>query len=133
MLLTSLLTLKMYLITQKSWQIKTVILNLLDSLYSLELMSNVLEIVDSLQSKLDKLLSKYELLQIENQQLLEKSDRLIQEIDSQKNSIQALETNYESLRVANAMVGSKEDKHVTKLKINTLIREIDKCIAQLAD
>ena len=96
-------------------------------------MSNVLEIVDSLQSKLDKLLSKYELLQIENQQLLEKSDRLIKEIDSQKVSIEALENSYESLRIANAMVGNKEDKHVTKLKINTLIREIDKCIAQLAD
>ncbi len=96
-------------------------------------MSNVLEIVDSLQSKLDKLLSKYELLQIENQQLLEKSDRLIKEIDSQKNSLVALENSYESLRIANAMVGNKEDKHVTKLKINTLIREIDKCIAQLAD
>jgi len=96
-------------------------------------MSNVLEIVDSLQSKLDKLLSKYELLQIENQQLLEKSDRLIKEIDSQKNSLAALENSYESLRIANAMVGNKEDKHVTKLKINTLIREIDKCIAQLAD
>ncbi len=96
-------------------------------------MSNVLEIVDSLQSKLDKLLSKYELLQIENRQLLEKSDRLIKEIDSQKNSLTALENSYESLRIANAMVGNKEDKHVTKLKINTLIREIDKCIAQLAD
>ena len=96
-------------------------------------MSNVLEIVDSLQSKLDKLLSKYELLQIENQQLLEKSDRLIKEIDSQKNSLAALENSYESLRIANAMVGNKDDKHVTKLKINTLIREIDKCIAQLAD
>ena len=96
-------------------------------------MSNVLEIVDSLQGKLDKLLSKYELLQIENQQLLEKSDKLIQEIDSKKESLTELESKYESLRIANAMVGSKEDKHVTKLKINTLIREIDKCIAQLGE
>ncbi|NNC70369.1 MAG: hypothetical protein HKN90_06060 [Flavobacteriaceae bacterium] len=96
-------------------------------------MSNVLEIVDSLQSKLDKLLSKFELLQIENQQLLEKSDQLIQEIDSQKESFSYLENKYESLKIANAIVGSKEDKHVTKLKINTLIREIDKCIAQLGE
>ena len=53
-------------------------------------MSNVLEIVDSLQSKLDKLLSKYELLKVENQQLLEKSNKLIQEIDSQKESISTI-------------------------------------------
>lgn len=94
-------------------------------------MSNVLEIVDSLQSKLTRLLSKYELLQIENQQLLEKSEKLVLEVQEKQESISAIEDRYESLRIANAIVGSKEDKHTTKLKINTLIREIDKCIAQL--
>ena len=94
-------------------------------------MSNVLEIVDSLQSKLNRLLSKYELLQIENQQLLEKSEKLVQEVQEQQESIGTIENKYNSLKIANAIVGSKEDKHSTKLKINTLIREIDKCIAQL--
>ena len=94
-------------------------------------MSNVLEIVDSLQSKLTRLLSKYELLQIENQQLLEKSEKLLLEVQGKQESISTIEDRYESLRIANAIVGSKEDKHTTKLKINTLIREIDKCIAQL--
>jgi FtsZ-binding cell division protein ZapB len=94
-------------------------------------MNNVLEIVDSLQSKLTRLLSKYELLQIENQQLLERSEKLILEVREKQESISSIENRYESLRIANAIVGSKEDKHITKLKINTLIREIDKCIAQL--
>lgn len=96
-------------------------------------MSNVLEIVDSLQSKLENLLAKYELLKIENQQLLEKSEKLVQEVQKEQESISTIESKYESLRVANAMVGSKEDKHTTKLKINTLIREIDKCILQLSE
>ena len=94
-------------------------------------MSNVLEIVDSLQSKLNRLLYKYELLQIENQQLLEKSEKLVQAVQEKRESVDAIENKYESLKIANAIVGSKEDKHSTKLKINTLIREIDKCIAQL--
>ena len=94
-------------------------------------MSNVLEIVDSLQSKLNRLLSKYELLQIENQQLLEKSEKLVLEVQEQQQSVGVIENKYDSLKIANAIVGSKEDKHSTKLKINTLIREIDKCIAQL--
>jgi FtsZ-binding cell division protein ZapB len=94
-------------------------------------MSNVLEIVDSLQSKLNRLLSKYELLQIENQQLLEKSEKLVQEVQQQQASVSAIEKKYDSLKIANAIVGNKEDKRLTKLKINTLIREIDKCIAQL--
>ena len=96
-------------------------------------MNNLLQLVDSLETKLEKLLSKYELLKIENQQLLEKSEKLAEEVHLQKESLIALETQYESLRVANAMVGSKEDKHITKLKINTLIREIDKCIVQLSE
>ncbi|MGB5362490.1 MAG: hypothetical protein WBN17_04215 [Aureibaculum sp.] len=96
-------------------------------------MSNVLEIVDSLQSKLDRLLSKYELLEIENKQLLEKSEKLVKEVHKQQESLNAIENNYESLKIANAIVGSKEDKHTTKLKINTLIREIDKCIVQLSE
>jgi len=94
-------------------------------------MSNVLEIVDSLQSKLERLLSKYELLQIENKQLLEKSEKLVQEVKESQASTVAIENEYNSLKFAKAIVGSKEDKHVTKLKINTLIREIDKCITQL--
>ena len=96
-------------------------------------MSNVLEIVDSLQSKLDRLLSKYELLKIENQQLLAKSERLVEEIQEKQESYNIIENKYESLKIAKAIVGSKEDKHSTKLKINTLIREIDKCIVQLSE
>jgi len=96
-------------------------------------MSNVIEIVDSLQGKLNKLLSKYELLQTENRQLLEKSNKLVEELSNQRESNNNLEQEYKSLKVANAIVGSKEDKHTTKLKINALIREIDKCIAQLGE
>jgi len=96
-------------------------------------MSNVIEIVDSLQSKLQKLLSKYELLRTENDQLLEKSNMLVEELSQERESKSSLQHEYDSLRVANAIVGSKEDKHTTKLKINALIREIDKCIAQLGE
>jgi len=96
-------------------------------------MSNILEIVDSLQSKLDKLLAKHELLQIENQQLLEKSEKLVEKVDQQHDAMKVIEHDYESLRIAKSIVGNKEDKHMTKLKINTLIREIDKCIGQLSE
>lgn len=96
-------------------------------------MSDVLQLVEHLEEKIEKLLSKHDLLQIENQQLLEKSEKLAGEVKEKESFIAALEEQYESLKVANAMVGSKEDKHTTKLKINTLIREIDKCIVQLSE
>jgi len=98
-----------------------------------ELMNNLYEIVNKLESKLSKLLSQYTILQQENIKLLQQKSNFEQQLNRQNQLIDDLENKYKSLKVANAIVGSKEDKHLTKLKINTLIREIDKCIVQLSD
>jgi hypothetical protein len=39
----------------------------------------------------------------------------------------------ETLKITNSLLGSEDYKRDTKLKINSLIREIDYCIAQIAD
>lgn len=96
-------------------------------------MSKLIQIVDLLDNKLTKLLHKYNGLQQENEQLLQDKHVLKQQLTQHHQLINDLEKKQESLRIANAIVGSKEDKHITKLKINTLIREIDKCIVQLSD
>ncbi len=96
-------------------------------------MNKLFEIVNTLEAKLSKILSKYTVLQQENLKLLQQINNLQQQLNKNQAMIDDLEKKYESLRVANTIVGSKEDKHATKLKINTLIREIDKCIVQLSD
>ncbi len=96
-------------------------------------MNNLFQIVNLLEVKLSKLLRQYTVLQQENKKLLQLKSELEEQLKQQHQQFNDLEKKHESLRVANAMVGSKEDKHVTKLKINTLIREIDKCIVQLSD
>ena len=96
-------------------------------------MSKLFEIVNKLETKLSKVLERHTILQQENKKLQQVNNNLEQQISMQQEIIDDLERKYESLRVANTMVGSKEDKHATKLKINTLIREIDKCIVQLSD
>ncbi|MCF6223105.1 MAG: hypothetical protein L3J34_05200 [Flavobacteriaceae bacterium] len=96
-------------------------------------MQNLFQIVNLLEDKISKLLSKYTDLQQENKILLLKKGEFEEQLNERHQQIIDLEKKYESLRVANAMVGSKEDKHITKLKINTLIRQIDKCIVQLSD
>ena len=96
-------------------------------------MNKLFEIVGNLEAKLSKILGKYAILQQENLKLLQQKNNLQQQLVKQQEVIEELERKYESLRVANTIVGSKEDKHATKLKINTLIREIDKCIVQLSD
>ncbi|MDG1871260.1 hypothetical protein [Flavobacterium frigidarium] len=96
-------------------------------------MSVIVEIIDTLEYKIEKLISKIESLEKNNQEIkieLTKSAAIIQ---SQSNEIEALKTQYDTLKIANSLLGSDDNKRDTKLKINSLIREIDYCIAQLSD
>ncbi|MFT5715379.1 MAG: chromosome segregation ATPase [Flavobacterium sp.] len=96
-------------------------------------MSVIAEIIDTLENKIEKLIIKIRGLDTKNQDLkieLTKSAYIIQ---TQSNEIEALKSQYETLKIANSLLGSDDNKRDTKLKINSLIREIDYCIAQLSD
>ena len=96
-------------------------------------MNNVVELVDLLEGKLTQLILNQEQLKEENRRLRQSEQVLLDKVDQQNLFFRDLEDKYQSLKVANAIVGNKEDKHLTKIKINTLIREIDKCIVQLSE
>ena len=96
-------------------------------------MSVITEIIDTLENKIEKLFIKINSLEKKSQDLkieLTKSETIIQ---TQSLEIDALKSQYETLKIASALQGSEENKRETKLKINSLIREIDYCIAQLSD
>jgi predicted nucleic acid-binding Zn-ribbon protein len=96
-------------------------------------MNNLSQSVDLLEVNVSKLLSRHSALQQSFEHLLKEKENLLIKISEQEKEISDLEEKLDTSRIANAIVGSKEDKHVTKLKINTLVREIDKCIAQLSE
>ncbi len=96
-------------------------------------MQDLFEIVNGLEARISKMIDRQTELQEKYDNLVQENKWLQQEVASRQRKIEELENQYESLRVARTMVGSKEDKHMTKLKINTLIREIDKCIVELSD
>ncbi|WP_445735729.1 hypothetical protein [Mariniflexile sp.] len=96
-------------------------------------MSNIEDIVDSLENKISKVLHKLELLKLANSKLSEELEVSKQEIRNQNGHIANWEEKFEALKIANTMLGSDESKRETKLKINALIRDIDHCIAQLSD
>lgn len=96
-------------------------------------MSNIEDIVDSLENKINKVLHKLELLRLANLKLNEELEVSKQEIRSHKEYILGWEEKYEALKMANSMLGSDDNKRETKLKINALIRDIDHCITQLSD
>jgi chromosome segregation ATPase len=96
-------------------------------------MSVIAEIIDTLESKVTKLFVKIKSLEKHNQELKIELTNAAQIMQTQSNEIEALKKQYETLKITNALLGSDDNKRDTKLKINSLIREIDYCIAQLSD
>ena len=91
------------------------------------------EIIQSLESNLVKLFSKLKRLENENQTLKQELKISTEKSNHQELEVQELKKDLETLKLANALLGSDENKRETKLKINSLIREIDYCIAQLSE
>jgi len=96
-------------------------------------MSEIVEIIDTLESRLQKLFNKIDHLEQTSSQLKEELQKATKIIQQQSADMDVLKKQYESLKITNSLLGSEDNKRDTKLKINSLIREIDYCIAQLSD
>ena len=96
-------------------------------------MSGIAEIIDTLENKIGKLFKKIKSLEQNNQELHKELENAAVLVQNQSKEIESLKTQLETLKIANALLGSDDNKRDTKLKINSIIREIDYCIAQLSD
>lgn len=96
-------------------------------------MSEIVEIIDNLEQKIQKLLFKINSLEEKNKFLEARVESSTTTIQDQNKSIENLKKDFEIVKNANSLLGSETYKRETKLKINSLIREIDYCIAQLSD
>ena len=96
-------------------------------------MSITLEAIHILEDRLQSLLSNYEFLKEENEILLQSTTTFQQKILEQEQKLANQKKEYDLLKIAKTIDGSGTNTRDTKLKINTLIREIDKCIIQLQD
>ncbi|MBL7472112.1 hypothetical protein [Robertkochia sediminum] len=96
-------------------------------------MSAIIELVDSLENKVSKLLHQLEIQRQLNRELSEELRNSKSRNKELQSSIDEWEEKYRSLKLAKSMLGSNESNTEAKLKINTLIREIDQCIAQLSE
>ena len=96
-------------------------------------MSEIVEIIDTLENRLKKLFVKLDVLEQNKSELNQELKNANTFIQKQSQEIEVLKKQYETLKITSALLGSEENKRDTKLKINSLIREIDYCIAQLSD
>jgi hypothetical protein len=96
-------------------------------------MSEITEIINTLENKIQKLFVKINNLEEKNQALQKEINISVAALQNQNLVLDSLKKDMEALKITNSMLGSEDYKRDTKLKINSLIREIDYCIAQIAD
>ena len=87
-------------------------------------MSEFAEIIKTLESNIEKLFSKIDTLEKNNSILNREIKDSALTIKNQSSEIEHLKSQYNSIKMANSLLGSEENKRETKLKINSLIREI---------
>ncbi|WP_274476174.1 hypothetical protein [Mangrovimonas aestuarii] len=96
-------------------------------------MGHIEDIVNSLENKIGMLLHEYERLKQLNSMLEQELKQCKDQLQDRDKTILEWQDKNEALQIANTILGSDDNKRETKLKINTLIREIDQCIAQLSE
>ena len=94
-------------------------------------MSESIENIVLLEANLSNLKSLINKLRDENLEFSKDLKLKDESLLKQKNHLKEWKNKYHSLKIANTFLGS-DDKSLTKLKINNLIKELDKCILSLS-
>ncbi|MBW6483549.1 MAG: hypothetical protein K0B10_10885 [Vicingaceae bacterium] len=93
-------------------------------------MKDLSVLVSSLRKKTEKLIEKHQSILLKNNTLSEEILKLKEELAQKSQQIEAVENKLTLLKLAKG-VGNESTKDV-KLKINEMVREIDKCIAKIS-
>ena len=88
-------------------------------------------VVNSLEEKINNFITLYDQVKNEKNKLLTENNELLLTIKNKDQEIKELQTKHEQLKLAKLLSNKTEDVHEAKLKVNRIVREIDKCIALL--
>jgi predicted nuclease with TOPRIM domain len=89
------------------------------------------DLVASLEQKVDLLLMRYQALKDELKSVKDEKSSLNDQLQASAEKLADLQVRYDSLKLAKTLELTQGDAHEAKLKINQMVREIDKCIALL--
>ena len=89
------------------------------------------DLVTSLEQKVDLLLKRFKGLQEDVRMLKDENQKLVDQLEIASSNYQEVKAKYDNLKLAKTLELSHGDGHDAKLKINQMVREIDKCIALL--
>ncbi len=88
-------------------------------------------LLDEFKSKFRLLIHQQGRLKDENKQLLNQLSELKEQMDRLQEENMMLVKKYDDLKLAKVFTASQVEQQAAKQKLNKIVREIDKCIAQL--
>ena len=89
------------------------------------------DIVNNIEVKLVKFITKYELIKKEKLLLQQENNASVATLESKEKEILNLQEKIKLMNISKSGDASKQEVKETRLKINEYVREIDKCIALL--
>ena len=88
-------------------------------------------IINSIESKVGKLIEQLQQIQRKKSDLQKDNDALVAKLEEQEKKVSALQDKVKLMNISKSDDVDKDDVKETRLKINEYVREIDKCIALL--
>ncbi len=89
------------------------------------------EIINELRGKIKSIITLYEVEKEKNLDLAGENKSLTDKIKVLEDEIYDIKNKYNNIKVGKAIALGNDDSHDAKIKINRIVREIDKCIALL--
>ncbi|MGW8315366.1 MAG: hypothetical protein ACWGNV_07185 [Bacteroidales bacterium] len=89
------------------------------------------EILDGIRSKVQSLKDRMQVQVDENERLKQRNEDLQQVVQQKQALIEELEHKNQQLSLVKSIMADSEDAHDARIRINRIVREIDKCIALL--
>ena len=96
-------------------------------------MKKIQDLLFDLEKKVESSLAELSKLKIEKNDLIDKNQILINEKNELNAEFRLLDERFKALKIANTISGSENNINETRSEIDSLIREIDRCISQISD
>jgi len=93
--------------------------------------SGQIQIIEELNSRLEHLIAILKVEREDKVSLRQSNLELQKKIKMHQSRISELEVKYANLKIAKTLMADNEDSHDAKIRVNRIVREIDKCIALL--
>ncbi len=90
-----------------------------------------IEIVSELRGQISRLVSLYQDLKLDKEELVREKMNLLEQVESLNKENEEFKHQYDTLKLAKTFAVNTGDSQQAKNKISQIVREIDKCIALL--